>query len=146
MNGRYVLIGQTAVPCDDLLEWASAFELSDRRVLLTHLPWCTVSTVFLGLDHSFGFGPPLLFESMAFPHDASALGLECDCRRCPTWLEAEAMHKAMVARLGKLRPLAGWLFEELLRNLRAAAVEFVSVWRESQPDGGRMRRRAERAL
>ena len=26
----------------------------------------TVSTVFLGLDHSFGDGPPLLFETMIF--------------------------------------------------------------------------------
>jgi hypothetical protein len=25
-----------------------------------------VSTVFLGLDHSFGHGPPLLFETMIF--------------------------------------------------------------------------------
>ena len=31
----------------------------------------TVSTVFLGLDHQFGNGPPLLYETMIFggPHD-----------------------------------------------------------------------------
>ena len=30
-----------------------------------------VSTVFLGIDHSFGEGPPILWETMIFdgPHD-----------------------------------------------------------------------------
>ena len=27
---------------------------------------CSVSTVWLGLDHSFGHGPPLIFETMVF--------------------------------------------------------------------------------
>lgn len=47
----------------------------------------TVSTVFLGLDHNFGDGPPLLFETMIFggPHaDFQA--------RCSTWSEAEKQH------------------------------------------------------
>lgn len=29
-----------------------------------------VSTIWLGLDHSFGGGPPLFFETMVFPLDA----------------------------------------------------------------------------
>jgi hypothetical protein len=47
-----------------------------------------VSTVFLGLDHSFGEGPPQLFETMIFggEHDEYQ-------ERYSTWDEAEAGHK-----------------------------------------------------
>ena len=62
-----------------------------RRVGLTTLPngfW--VSTVFLGMDHNyFDDGPPLLFETMAFPPDELS---ELLCWRCTTWEEAEAQH------------------------------------------------------
>ena len=50
--------------------------------------------VFLGLDHSFGSGPPLLFETMVF---GGPLDEEMD--RYTTWDEAEAGHKAMVKRV-----------------------------------------------
>ena len=51
-----------------------------------------VSTVFLGLDHSFSNeGPPLLFETMVF-------GGVCDenMRRYATWDEAVAGHEEMI--------------------------------------------------
>ncbi|MDX1247536.1 hypothetical protein GHK05_20720 [Sinorhizobium meliloti] len=55
-----------------------------------------VSTVFLGLDHQFGRGPPLLFETMAFRKG----GGDCEqCERYSTWDDAEAGHAAMVRRL-----------------------------------------------
>jgi len=83
MSDHYLLIGQTPVPvepCDPytpegiagLIQWGREFETTDRRVAFTKvLGLCYVSTVFLGLDHSFarmmgGDGPPILFESMAF--------------------------------------------------------------------------------
>lgn len=55
-----------------------------------------VSTVFLGLDHRFGEGPPLLFETMIFggEHDQYQT-------RCSTWSEAEEMHKQALKLLGK---------------------------------------------
>jgi hypothetical protein len=66
MNGRYILIGQTPVPCEDLLKWGRWMQSADRFVLRTVVgEWC-VSTVFLGLDHQFGDGPPILFETMIF--------------------------------------------------------------------------------
>lgn len=57
-----------------------------------------ISTVFLGLDHSFGSGPPKLFETMYFPNhgDGTESWAEEDCERCATWEEAEAQHKTMV--------------------------------------------------
>lgn len=47
---KYILVGQTPVPCDDLLEWARWFETFDNRVMLSEVGPYTVSTIFLGLD------------------------------------------------------------------------------------------------
>lgn len=68
-----------------------------RTVTFTESNGVKVSTVFLGLDHSWGDGPPLLFETMEFggPRDG-------DCDRCSTWDEAEAQHAAMCRRVGVL--------------------------------------------
>ena len=58
MSDYYELIGQTVVPVSGVLEWARTFEAADRRVAHTRvLGMCDVSTVFLGLDHSWGHGP-----------------------------------------------------------------------------------------
>ena len=80
-------------------------------MILRYLTGIRVSTVWLGLDHRFGFddGPPLIFESMAFAaeesvHKASESSLftkdfvyheELDCERYATETEAAAGHKAM---------------------------------------------------
>jgi hypothetical protein len=56
-----------------------------------------LSSVFLGLDHQFYDGPPLLFETMIFDErsdDADGIYQE----RCATWNEAEAMHKRAIER------------------------------------------------
>jgi hypothetical protein len=54
-----------------LLEWASTFGKEDNHVGDDEVDGVRVSTVYLGLDHSFGVGPPLIFETMIFggPHD-----------------------------------------------------------------------------
>ncbi len=69
MSDHYILAadGKTPVACD-LMTWARAFEdRNARRVAATELPGgIRVSTVFLGLDHSFGEGPPILWETMIF--------------------------------------------------------------------------------
>jgi Lar family restriction alleviation protein len=65
-----------------------------RTVAKDHLAsGVRVSTVFIGLDHQFGEGPPLLFETMIVggPHDGYQ-------NRCSTWDEAVAMH-AMTVQL-----------------------------------------------
>lgn len=68
MSGRYTLNddGQP-VPSYDLLEWGRWMEKAlDRRVALDTIGDVEVSTVFLGLDHSFGGATPILFETMIF--------------------------------------------------------------------------------
>jgi hypothetical protein len=49
-------------------EWMKLSARSYRRVASTDLPdgrW--LSTVWLGIDHNYGVGRPLIFETMLFP-------------------------------------------------------------------------------
>ena len=94
MSDTYILEGTVPIP-RDLLTWARWFETAERQVAETWVtPTLRVSTVFLGLDHQWGAGPPLLFETMCF-HDGD--GQECE--RYSTWAAAEQGHEALVARM-----------------------------------------------
>lgn len=57
-----------------------------------------VSTVFLGLDHSFGYGEKQLFETLVFGGS-----MDGTMRRYATWEEAEKGHKEMVKEVKKAR-------------------------------------------
>lgn len=50
----------------DIWEWAHLFHSADRHVAHTELDGITVSTVWLGLDHSFDGRVPLIYETMIF--------------------------------------------------------------------------------
>jgi hypothetical protein len=68
-----------------------------RWVARTELSGGIVSTVWLGLDHGFGAGPPLIFETMYF----RGLGAKADpedMQRYSTEAEALAGHEQMVAK------------------------------------------------
>jgi hypothetical protein len=91
MTDAYILEGTTPVPVD-LLTWAQWFETAERHVADTWVtPTLRVSTVFLGLDHQYGEGPPLVFETMVFEG-----GDGQECERYSTWAAAEQGHQAMV--------------------------------------------------
>ncbi len=82
-----------------LTEWANAFEKGfDAKVVkqetLPNGRW--VSTVWIGLDHRFGDGPPLIFESMVFRTKDSME--EVDSRRYSTEEEALVGHADLVER------------------------------------------------
>jgi hypothetical protein len=91
MTDKFILDGKTAVPAD-LMTWAKWFETSDRRVAQDEIGDVRISTVFLGINHQWGDGPPLIFESMVFggPHDQ-------ETRRYSTWDEAEKGHTELLA-------------------------------------------------
>ena len=92
---KYILQGKVAIPEPDVQKWAKWFEKADRRVKVTHVGDTMISTVFLGIDHSFGqLGPPLLFETMVFIGDGDG-----DMNRYPTWKLAEQGHDEMVKRI-----------------------------------------------
>ncbi len=60
-----------AHPEPDLLTWAKWFETHERHIACVIVNGVRVSTVFLGLNHNFGAGEPIPFETMIFggPHD-----------------------------------------------------------------------------
>lgn len=88
----YILADKKPVLITDLMTWAESFEKSNKVVAKTHIGHILVSTVFLGLDHSFGGQIPILFETMIFggKHDRYQ-------ERYATWKSAERGHEKAVA-------------------------------------------------
>jgi len=89
----YILDGKKPVVTDDVIEWAKRFN-EPRHVGNTFLfgKWGPhISTVFLGTNHQWREGPPLLFETMIFGgyHDEWM-------DRYATWEEAEKGHRRAV--------------------------------------------------
>lgn len=94
----------------ELTDWAKRMNDSKYKIVKqTHnvgRGWM-VSTVWLGLNHRFGEGPPLIFETMVFAeHDwlrNDPIGVEPglpdhDQERYTTEEEALAGHEAMVQK------------------------------------------------
>jgi len=81
-------------PCE-MLEWAESFENPELKIVAqTELPEGEVSTVWLGLDHQFGDGPPLIFETMVFGGE-----LDQECERYSTEEEAKAGHERWIQKV-----------------------------------------------
>ena len=80
-------------------EWSKMYTRENQRVDATTLPdgkW--VSTVWLGLNHQYGDGPPLIFKTMVFPSEENLS--ELDMERHSTLEEAKAGHQRMVLKWG----------------------------------------------
>jgi hypothetical protein len=69
------IVGNELMP--DFIQWAMLFETEDRHVATTITPYGErLSTVFLGMDHSFIFTAnrtPILFETMLFAPRSDAM-------------------------------------------------------------------------
>ncbi len=89
----YVLDGHEVKEAADVMEWGRFFEKDDRIVAQEDVGPYWVSTVFLGIDHQWGDGPPLLFETMVFKDGKGDQWVE----RASTWDEAALMHVYGVA-------------------------------------------------
>jgi len=96
MPGKYILDGKTPKLCDDIVEWGAWLENAERTVASDTVKSSSVSTIFLGVDHSLGNGPPLLFETRVFGGK-----LDQEVNRYSTWEEAEAGHQEMCERVRK---------------------------------------------
>ncbi len=86
---NYILDGHTPKREPNLLKWALWFEHADRHVARHALKGVWVSTVFLGIDHNWGEGPPVLFETAIF----SARGAMLSLHRESTWADAVRSHE-----------------------------------------------------
>ena len=105
-RGQWILRGRTPVQASSMQEWAEFFENASNRIVSRTKLSSTieVSTVFLGVDHSFGNEvQPVLFETMVF-HDGDGREQEW----CSTWDQAVAMHARVIQetceRYGLQRP------------------------------------------
>ena len=103
MSDKYILKGKRPIPCNDLLKWADWMQTANcvvrkdtAKVTFAGKPVgeIMISTVFLGLDHSFGGDEPLLFETIVFGGP-----LDQEMERCTTWEAAEKMHEKMIERV-----------------------------------------------
>ena len=85
---NYILKYRKPIPCNDIRKFGRFFEHHKRGVRRTYFKNGFVSTVFLGIDHKFGEGPPILFETMIYMN-----GEFTDYQtRCSTWRQALRMH------------------------------------------------------
>jgi len=100
---RYILAedGKTPIECDNLTLWGKWFEGAERRVARWNSPdGDMVSTVFLGLDHNFDGGKPLLWETLTQSKDIADEKME----RYETYEEAINGHeRAIIAVETKLK-------------------------------------------
>ena len=66
MSNQYILVDGKPVKEPDLLKWAAWFGTAERTLAKIEKDGVRVSTIFLGLDHSFSEGAPVLWETMIF--------------------------------------------------------------------------------
>ena len=101
----YILVDRQVRPCESyeaMVEWrktvepgSPAFSLQIAKTTVNNV---YVSTIFLPIDHGWGVGPPVVFETMTFDHGGH-----------PQWDEkqwrytsqdaAEAGHAAVVSAI-----------------------------------------------
>ncbi len=90
----YILQNQKVVSVPTAKEFGEWVETADRVVSKSQVGDVEVSTVFLGIDHQFYDGPPLLFETMVFGGDLDQM-----CLRCSTWDEAVSQHETILSEV-----------------------------------------------
>lgn len=92
---------RTGAPISDMMAWAKKSEDPEyKRVAEDHVGRYWISTVWLGLDHQFGDGPPLIFETMVFEKDETGEVnfADLDSDRYSTEAEAVEGHRLMVEK------------------------------------------------
>ncbi len=83
----------------NLLDWGRRFEDMEYKIVKqTTIGEFFISTVWFGLNYSFGDGPPMIFETMIFQHGQETENeLDGFQERYATEAEAEAGHAGAVA-------------------------------------------------
>ena len=96
LDGRYFDMDGEPIT---LMEWAQLYETTGaRHIGSDERDGIHVSTVLLGLNHNYGDGPPLIFETMIFGGDHDQYQ-----KRYSTKKQAEAGHKrALALAFGKV--------------------------------------------
>ncbi len=91
---HYILTNDREVVAVSAKEWGRWFDTTDRHVADLRDEDIRISTTFIGLDHSSGDGPPLVFETLVFGGP-----LDGEEEHCSTWQQAIEMHHQMAQRV-----------------------------------------------
>lgn len=105
----YGLRGRETVKLAGAISWAAELAKPERHICETMVGEVLVSTIFLVLDHSHGFGEPVLFETMAFQADPAKpdfIGDSLAQERYRTYAEAESGHERVVQRVREIQAMA----------------------------------------
>ena len=97
MDNRHWILDELGNPEPATLEvWARWFENNRDRIVKQEMVGdVKVSTVFLGLDHNWGQGPPVLWETMVFGGKMDQHQERCAGNR----EQAEAMHESVLEKV-----------------------------------------------
>lgn len=105
--GQYFILEKGEVKEVDMPAWAAWFETCGReRIIKQNYTWhgYKVSTVFLGLNHNWGEGPPMIFELMVFSPFGRGMGNDIYQERYSTLEHAKLRHK-QILRLCQIHPI-----------------------------------------
>jgi len=93
---HYILVNKR-IKSVSLMVWAKWFSRGekDRIVKQENVGVYWISTVFMGIDHSFGIGTRKMFETMIFNQAKNGESGEI-FGRCGTYRQAETMHSKAV--------------------------------------------------
>ena len=114
-----------------MAEWAMLFEDTIGRTIgKTELQnGMSVSTVWVGIDHGFGRGDILIFETMVFPQEMS----DHEQERYSTREQALAGHNRIVAKWRRRQTVSGKV-EHLLGLIKKKSSPLVEelkkLWRD----------------
>lgn len=84
---------------NNVIKWGRLMQLKEKIVKQENVDNYFISTVFLGIDHSYDFGNPVLWETMIFRKDkdgSKELGSDIFHDRYSTYDEAIQGHKEAV--------------------------------------------------
>lgn len=93
---KIYILDENNIPflCEDTEKWGKWFESANRHVARTVIDHITISTVFLGIDHQWDAGPPLLFETMVFGGE-----FDGEQERYSSYTDASIGHSKMVIKV-----------------------------------------------
>jgi hypothetical protein len=85
-------------------QWSELWgDLDERQFRKTTIGRFFISTVWLGMNHRYNDGPPLIFETMIF--DEKSNSADIGCQRYSTKVEAIAGHEDAIRWVKKHRLL-----------------------------------------
>lgn len=131
---KYILNGRVPEACADLLKWARSMQETRIVAQTAVTDEVMVSTIFLGIDHSYTEGgPPILFETMVFGPEAEAsytfkgerrhylhrVALDDFSRRHCTYDDAEKYHAETVTAVKQKLDLLAAEVREIARKLKS---------------------------